>query len=286
MKEIDQNKSNHPNKHQQTWELMEGYGLSADDIDIDAAWSSFERKLDDESKSPLVLRRNPNYLKWSIAAAAALFVAISASFFLLSKQNQGNKYVNSSTIAKEYQLEDNSTITLNSNSNSTFSISDKKRTLVLDGSGKFKIQKNESKPFQIKAPDFTLVVLGTQFEITEETSRAIHVTEGHVKIRSKNSSEWLHLYKGESAKIDNGVASKFLDELVFDDVKMNIVISSLQNKFNKTIKVDRQLLNCTLTGDFSKSTIEEALKSISLLFKANLSQKNESTFLIQGGNCH
>ncbi|MDR2274289.1 MAG: DUF4974 domain-containing protein [Sphingobacterium sp.] len=147
--------------------------------------------------------RRISWQKWS--AIAAVFVAVVAGgiwYYMRPIANTvpqmmgavGEVYQTNKGEKKTFELNDGSTVTLNSASRLELSsdFNGELRLVRLSGEGYFQVAKNKEKPFMVQASDFDIKVLGTTFNVKsypdEPTAEAVLV-EGSIEMKSKGQRE-------------------------------------------------------------------------------------------------
>jgi len=125
-----------------------------------------------------------NWWRVSIAAAACLVVAL-----LIWPQNQqavesSMRYQTALGEQQTIELEDGSTLTLNTNSRVSVSFDEKHRQLeLIRGEAFFKVAKDPGRPFDVNAGSARVTAIGTAFNIYRtEHSSDITVVEGVVRV--------------------------------------------------------------------------------------------------------
>lgn len=211
----------------------------------------------------------PLFSKKLFAVAASL--ALLISFFYFNFQN-----VESSTSYGEHleiNLPDNSSVILNSQSTITYNKKDwnTSRLLKLEGEAFFKVEKGST--FTVETKEGTITVLGTQFNILEDTNfLKVECYEGKVKVES--GDEIVFLTKGKTfTKLKNEIKTGdkkiketpnwIQGESVFTSVPLKVVLKSLENQYNVKFKGGNTKTNTKLfTGSFIHSNLKLALEAV------------------------
>jgi len=179
-------------------------------------------------------------------------------------------------------LPDNTMVYLNSGSQIeySFSGSEEKREVFLEGEAWFDITKNSKKPFVVHTPFYDVKVTGTQFNVTAyktDTKIVTTLEEGSIYISStKNtllrSNEILHpgeqfVYDTEKGnyKINNVNTKLFTswkeNKLIFINMDLKELIVLLERKFGVDIVVsDNIVLDYHYDGTIKNETILEVLE--------------------------
>lgn len=138
-------------------------------------------------------RKKYSVFKWPLAMAASLVVAVAAGFMIwnndpaVQPDNQIVSYATATGEQKTINLEDGSTVTLNTNSRLIVDFNADRRRLILErGEGFFEVAKNESQPFVLNAGERSVTVLGTEFNVRLSGLQLdVAVSEGEVAVHRR-----------------------------------------------------------------------------------------------------
>ncbi len=142
--------------------------LQSSEVNAGKAWERFVEKR---------ARHEKHKLKFSLPvwfrAAAAILVFIFAGAMLYSLPQEGRAYfvgvdLKSNNVAVQLPLLDGSKITLNRNSEVTYSqkLFRKERLVTMKhGEAYFEVERNEDRPFKVQIDKISLTVLGTSFHV-------------------------------------------------------------------------------------------------------------------------
>lgn len=131
--------------------------------------------------------------RWALVAG--LIIAISTSILMLTgvvKEDEGSsdikRYVTRTGEQKTIKLIDGSVITMNTATQLLVDInSDSRSVTLVRGEAYFDVEKDPMKPFSVKAGNYALTVLGTEFNVMRSTDElTLAVTEGVVGIHDPN----------------------------------------------------------------------------------------------------
>lgn len=131
---------------------------------------------------------------WVAAAAVALLLIGSALWLFLPKGTQEPFFAQ--TAPHEQQtvtLPDGTHVTLNGGSKLTCAkdFGKRDRYITFEGEGVFDVQKDAKKPFVIQVGDYSVTVLGTQFNLSayrQDEAYTLALMEGSVRIKYKQDS--------------------------------------------------------------------------------------------------
>jgi ferric-dicitrate binding protein FerR (iron transport regulator) len=210
------------------------------------------------------------YLKGAIAIAASI-----ALFFSIS-----NYFTNTDVLftadfgeQKIIALLDNSQVILNAKSEIKYNKKSWKnnREVHLKGEAFFKVQKG--KTFTVVTDNGTVTVLGTQFNVNNQTNFfEVICYEGKVKVVN-NNKDYI-LTSNKSIRNSKGVSTENTLELTFDkptwtrgesnfrSVPLSEVLSALEKQFNiqfYSTNIDDSLI---FTGSFDNKNVDLALASV------------------------
>ncbi|MFT5709393.1 MAG: transmembrane sensor [Halioglobus sp.] len=130
-----------------------------------------------------------NWFKGAIGAAAALMLAL---FFWPASQQPIAQSLYQTALGEQQtiELEDGSTLTLNTNSQVAVSFDEKHRALkLIKGEAFFKVAKDPERPFKVNAGSAQVTAIGTAFNIYRNNGTSnITVVEGVVKVTELGST--------------------------------------------------------------------------------------------------
>jgi transmembrane sensor len=162
------------------------------------------KKLDQLQSLADVIPNKPNnnaknrVLKFATAAGFVIFVGLATLSYFNSThfnhvENKQTQFADVSTEIgglKTINLVDGSTLTANTDSQLTISLTDKKRKVSLDkGEAYFDVAPDESRPFEVVVDNTIVRAVGTAFSVfkNNDTIKVV-VTEGIVDIIEKNQT--------------------------------------------------------------------------------------------------
>lgn len=244
-------------------------------IDVIADWRLVKAKAKKTKK--VVLPRL--YLQY----AASILVLLSVGFVYLYQTTPGfGKYTQLKTIQQKEQvvLTDGSLVFLNKNSKLIYSnqFNTKIRNVTLEGEAYFQVQPDPSKPFIIKSGNAIIEVLGTSFNVRNESDgkTIVTVNSGKVSLKNQESQEVVYLTKGEKGVLFDTVVTESLnDEQNFDAWKTGIlrfnhtpillVFKYIENYYgvkisNKSTRLD----TLTFSSVFNNASIDEVIQELEL----------------------
>lgn len=271
------------------WDLSADYG-SAKDVDVDAGWQLLSSKLETVSAPKVRKSTTSKILYWALASAAAALAFFYINTFG-SNEADIEQYTNETSVLRTFVLADKSSISLYPGASLHFTNDGEQRIASLFGKASFEVSSDKSRPFIVNGPGFELVVVGTQFEVIAADKSSVNVTEGHVRLRGSREADWVDLFAGYSATIENqAVVNAVLPKgeqtglLIFDGAPLEKVSERLKASGILELDIPDELLNCSVSADFTDSSIQEITESLAVLFSASVRQRGDHYALV-GGSC-
>ncbi len=251
--------------------------------ETNAAW-------DKVSKQTIYKKTKTRKIRTSIlqlAAAAILVFTIGAYFLLQEKQ----ELISKNDPINDYLLPDSSKVSLNRNSKLVFveGFKGKNRELWLEGEAFFDVKRNPEKPFVIHVGNNLVEVLGTSFNINENTEREyieLNVERGKVRFKSNDLNRSLVVEKGQAIiynskdndlvrlkKANINYLSWKTNLIRFEQTPMTEVVLTLESVYGKQIIIKSdELKELKFSASFSNQAFEKVLKVIAL--SLNIETKN------------
>jgi len=264
----------------------------ADELSFDSnkAWNKVSKKMTSK----------PFYQEtWLRVAAAILILFGSATLFWETSSTNTPVVLYAQNEVVNETLIDGSEITLNANSNLSYteSFNTKNREVTLEGEAFFDIERDETKPFIINLAQCKVTVLGTSFNIksnVDDELVRVFVKSGVVRFEylSNDSMQTyltieLHagdrvVYNKETHQLESSTSqnsSNNLDmywinkELIFDGIELGKVSEILEIVYDVQISfTDIQSKKCLLTANFQNADINQIMTVISTTFELELEQ--------------
>ena len=262
------------------WDKSQGI-KDFETINIDNDWVYIQSKL----KPKFKLRSQKIPLSgFIIRAAAILVIAFGLAFGLYRFMNIFQKTVlitNQSTDSiNEILLPDGSVVVLNKNSEIFYNqkFNKNNRELFFNGEAFFKVAANASLPFVVRTRNTTIQVVGTSFNIKDDTSAVkVTVLTGKVSLyETRNRKNHVELIKNQAASFEYATRKiiygqnndlNFLTWKTgrFEFFKTPTVdaLTTLADYFNKKLIVKIPVKD-SITGVFENQPLDEILKEIEL----------------------
>lgn len=268
---------------EKTWSTSKS--LKPQYFDVAEGWEKF--KVNSIDKKPKVLIFKTVY--WKYMAAAVLLIGIFFGYNYFQKQQSFNatSFVNQSDSIQSIALNDGSKIsllkgTLTQNKN----WSNKNRKVNLNGIAFFKVNSTAKSKFTIQAGNCEVVVLGTEFLVTETDSFVkVNLMNGNVAF--KTPKEELLLKAGQSAIYDVSNNKVYLSEntpnafanidkkLVFENVKLSDAIVDIEQFYGVKIVLDNnEVGNQKINTKFEHESLQNVLQILSVTLGVQVSEKD------------
>ena len=266
--------------------------MTAKDITIhsEKAYESFLERIHKSPKS--VFRRS---LWYSISSVAAIFLIIVGYLFLFApNSNKKESYIaQTDDSISNVSLEDSSFITLNKHSqivvHHDFNI--EKREVFLEGEAFFEVSAS-SKPFIVNVGNIQVLVVGTKFNVHDDTQRniiSVHVQEGIVTVScdsnrySVNSGEYFEyntinntmILQKETYSADSWKIGTY----VFENAYLSEVVTVLNERFRAKISFSNEFESVQINASFHDSDSTELISMLQLILQAEVSITHNGAYL-------
>jgi ferric-dicitrate binding protein FerR (iron transport regulator) len=251
-------------------------------VDVEADFEQFKSKVGMNTKSV----RLPLYRSViKIAAVMIPAILIVAAYGLYENVAGFGKWeaFASSDAVENVVLADASEVSLNANSRLVYEkgLSGAERRLKLEGEGYFKVAKNPDRPFIVKIGNAEVKVLGTEFNLEENSNTGcitLAVTEGRVLFSSDN--EAIEVVAGEKAVFNKSGMKKSLllsenciawktGNIVFENAPLSEVLETMVDHFKEVEAIENNSTESELriTSRFSNPSLEDVLVELRIHFK-------------------
>jgi len=272
--------------------------------DVDTSWRKLRMKTilnnanDDAHHRKLT---NTPWMRWAASIALIIGLGGMLTFFWLNNTAAEQQVFTADNTVREIILTDSTRVTLNKNAilKIAGNFNENKRSVTLEGEAFFNVAKNKEKPFEIQCAKTLIRVLGTSFNVNENTDQEIvevNVSTGRVLLKSRRAfnQESIVLSKGERGiyHLSGGSLNKLpvtrdnylswkTGKIRFNDTPLDEVCETLSNIFKlKIIPVGKNTREILLTVSFKNEELEDILDVISLTLDATVVH-NEDQILIK-----
>lgn len=237
---------------------------------------------------------------YKIAAAfAVLLVSISLIYFSNDEPNKVET-IRTFSETKSLTMIDQSKITLNRNSYLHWDemFNQEERRLALQGEAYFTVSHNAAKPFILKMDKLEIRVLGTIFNVKEDTllnTVAVYVTSGRVLMKDDSSEVIVEagmkgLYIQETRELiiegffDKNDLAYATHSLTFNSASFEEVTFQLSRAYGVTCAFDEsKFKNCSLTTDWNNKPLPFVLNIISEALMIQYDQSGNHVYFYGNG---
>ena len=289
--EADEANARYFNQFKTIWDKsLELASISS--VDENKAWNQFKDRIQNGGQKPAPV--TPLFKRFyvrAIAAAAILIIAIG--LFWLNQPVPEKTLASGQTVISQ-QLADGSEITLNKQSTLEYptTFKGKTRSVKLKGEAFFQVSPDKTKPFIIAVKDVQVTVVGTSFNIREDSSYVeVLVETGVVKV-SRDGQE-ITLQAGEKIqmpftgkiqakeqvtdKLHNYYRTK---EFVCDDTPLWKLVQVLNEAYKTKIVIGKEeLKNLRMNTSFYNESLDQVLEVIRLTFNLTVRKENGKIIL-------
>lgn len=230
---------------------------------------------------------------WAAIAVLLLISLLSVAWW---QSNADTSYQTAYGKIQEIRLPDGSAVTLNGHSMlrvANHLADNPVREVWLDGEAFFAIAKRHGAKFIVHTATAQVEVLGTEFNVNSRQEQTyVVLNEGKVQLTATNQPAVM-MQPGDMATVTptssqiqvKRVAPALYDAwkesyLILDGKSLPEIISSLQDTFGVTIKLDdAQLTQKKLTGKLQTRVIEDCIDNLALILDAEV-KKDGTTYVI------
>ncbi|MFB6319313.1 FecR family protein [Saccharicrinis sp. FJH54] len=238
-----------------------------------------------------------------IAASVLIVLSIGLTALFLSTRSVNQVVVATNVEILDQDLPDKTEVTLNKESELTYPsrFTEEKRKVKLNGQAFFNVHHNEKHPFVVKAGPVEVEVLGTSFDVHNDTLlqvTTVTVETGKVKVSYPDNNFIAYLEPGDQCSVNWGNKStresKVNDAnykawltkvLVFESSPLSKVIKDLNQVYDKKIVIaDQNLRNCMLTTKIDNTPQKEVLTMLEKSLNVEVIDNGEM-YIIIGDGC-
>lgn len=256
-------------------------------VDENKAWNHFKERIQNAGQKPApVVPLFKRFYFRAISAAAILILAIS--LFWLNQPAPQQTLASGQSVINQ-KLADGSEIILNKQSSLHYpkTFKGKTRSVELKGEAFFNISPDKSKPFIIDVKDVLVTVVGTSFNVREDSSYVeVLVETGIVKVSHEGKE--VTLQAGEKIKMPfaGAVAAKEkvsdklhnyyrTKEFVCDDTPLWKLVQVLNEAYKTNIVFGREeLKDLRMNTTFYNESLDQVLEVIHLTFNITVRKEN------------
>ncbi len=289
--EADETNTRYFNQFKTIWDKSLELATTSS-VDENKAWNQFKERIQHSGQKPAAV--TPLFKRFYVRAiAAAAILIIAFGLFWLNQPAPETTLVSGQTVVTE-KLADGSEITLNKQSSLEYptAFNGKTRSVKLKGEAFFQISPDKTKPFIISVKDVQVTVVGTSFNIREDSSYVeVLVETGVVKV-SRYGQE-ITLQAGEKIqmpytgklqakeqvtdKLHNYYRTK---EFVCDDTPLWKLVQVLNEAYKTKIVFGKEeLKDLRMNTSFYNESLDQVLEVIRLTFNISLRKQGDTIIL-------
>ncbi len=265
------------------------------------------------SKIQFLPRTRRSVWKNTIAIAATLAVMVTAGILAWRTSIQKSQFISlihasANGSVKKIYLPDHSLVWLKGNSTLDYpsEFSDSSRNVTLVGEALFEVTKDKAHPFFIKTGNYLTKVVGTSFNIKENSlNRTFQLTvlTGQVVVSSttdKANQKPFLVSHGSQLEISseqsdprvlpaifterNKILTGTEYDMSFENIAFEEVKRRVEKKFNVKINIGKNdYSNCFISADVTDQSLENTLKVISAVTNSQYSVNTNQIYLTGGG---
>lgn len=282
--------------------LRELWGQAGEQRIPDGMQQSIRRMQQNLGIQPATSHRNYQLLIWRVAAVFLLAVSSVSVYLMLEKERPEKDlvecYIPTAEI-RELTLPDGTHVMLNSKSTLLYpdQFSGETRSVYLIGEANFKVKPDKKHPFIVKANDYQVTALGTEFNVNaypESNELIATLLKGSVKVEFNNLISNVILKPNEQLIYNKHTKEHNLrlpeigdvtawqrGELVFSNMPLEDIFTNLERKFPYAFVYSLHSMNRnTYSFRFrNQANLEEVMKIISQVV-------GDINYVIKGNKCY
>ncbi len=289
-------------------QVLDGYESNFEP-DVEAGLARLKARMQAAKAQEIPLTKRGTFSvvsrRW-LAVAAVLLLLIVAVLVLQNVVQPVSKTVVFSTQRAEGRnltLTDGTKVKLNENSELSLPASfenEIKRAVELTGEAFFAVSPSEAQPFEIKAEEVVITVVGTAFNVRaypQEATVEVEVVEGIVQMTVGNEQLTLRprekgIYNGQKKTLKKYQAPQLnaqawrTHQLKFSNTPLTELLQELSRYHRVRIELANDTLKkCVYTGNFSRTRLEDVLKSLEIGMNLQWDQPEKGHYIIRNGSC-
>ncbi len=264
------------------------------DFNTKKALKKIQKELNNKQKRKVI----PLFHSYKRMAAAVilLIVGFTIGYKLINNnfnsETTVNMIVNTDHTQQKVLLADSSIVWLNKNATLSYKkkFDETKREVTLTGEGFFQVTKDKTRPFIVKVNTAEVTVLGTSFNIKEDSIQtSITVNTGKVNVRSNVLDKSVVVTPEYTAQINKTELKHFKTKnknylawktgiFEFDNTPFDQVIKDLNTYYETKLEMEnnRNLPPCYLKAKFNNQKITEIIEIIKLICNVEIKKENNS----------
>lgn len=257
-------------------------------------WDQIEKATQPQEKAKIFSLPSSSAIRW--AAAAVIIIAGVFSFFYFQGSHQPKLLASSGQSIQTVTLKDGSSITLRPHSK-LFTVKKVKSKAVykLKGEAQFDVTHNPSRTFTVKTTSGVISVLGTRFVLSSWGHRMqVYLQRGKVKVEDLQHADSVIIQPGEAAVVSKAKpikvvkkakAKEFTDwlsqRLVFNNELARQVIEELEQQFNISISLPKNIEQKRISGQLSLKKLQSVLDDLALVLNGSFQKTSPKSYIFK-----
>ncbi len=240
-------------------ELWNSPAVLSGNYNTEAAWQNVSARIAANQQATPPAHRTIAFPTWARLAAAATVIGLGTTFALLWKGDPSSGAASTALVAatpmQVVTLKDGSQVTLKKGAKLAFGAdfgTGATREVTLEGVAFFNVTKDAAHPFVVKGETFEVRVLGTSFEIDENTNKVV-VETGRVEVAAEATK--VVLTAGESVQLEGSNLQKSAADMNSLYWKTG-TLSFDKKSFSEVIEEISRILEVPVQFDASMSTAD------------------------------
>ncbi len=288
-----------------------------EDWNVDSAWKRYNARYGQDIKQNTERTsshhtrelKSPTFSFYSLKIVAAAAILLISGFFVIQYITNDAVPVTQEITANngellEYEMNDGTSVTLNSGSKMQVRETESSREVELEGQAYFDVVSDSERPFIVNTSRSVTEVLGTRFDVNaypENEQIRVVVEEGRVLFKGKTEDlpdVGIELTKNQIGYLsaDGNTQVQAIDDtneylgwrngrIQFNNQPISEVIASLERTYNVNIELSdsqNEVSENGFTGTFSaEQNISEVLNAISMVLDLDYQQStSDSTYVL------
>ncbi len=274
--------------------------------DTEAGWLRLRARMD-AAATPSKAKPHLKAIRQRLLAVAAVLllgiVAVALLRNLARPTSSMLVYETYNGETRELTLSDGTFVHLNENSRIAIPRSfegQPKRQVELSGEAFFNVKTVDNQEFVVKAPNISIIVLGTAFDVrtySQETFAEVEVQHGKVQLIANSSQETIQLGTGETGVLKNNRLSKKTaaapngqswrtNQLLFNGTPLEEVIPYLERHYKISIDIsDPSMRKCRFSANFEQTHLSDVLQTLELAMGTTVDRRINGHYVLGSGTC-
>lgn len=285
----------HFNHFEQIWEKSKLAGLESS-TDENRAWERFKVLRANSEKAALKTSASVTQKLFSSVwfKVAAVFLLVGGFWYTYSLNNTAYQQLSAGAQVVSKVLPDGSEITLNKNSDLSYSgnFKNNRNVRLNEGEVFFKVTHDKSHPFIIDADDVRIRVVGTAFNVKHRSNGTEVIVESGI-VRVSHGGGFITLHQGEKVIISpnqEGMQKAAVNNQLYDYYRTKVfsanntslkdLIAVLNDAYQADIVIpDPQVQALTITTTFKAKQLDDILQIIAATHRLQISRKGKQVLL-------